>query len=382
MAEKTTSTSKSIQNYIKDVLGRSESGATAALKAGYPEDSAYTQAYYGGVPYLYMYGDDEQAQALQRMQDLYGSYGLAGAYDKTSFADIGDRYSAATGYNPADFEMADYTTQNIQGRMNPYEELVAGRRKDRLRQAYQEGRGARETEAIRNQAFGGSGTAIREALAERDYLKQLDDANAESLYGAFESGAGLYSKEIADRLAAQQAGEASRQFGKQTELSGLEGLMAARQQDAGQTAAAQEAELAALQGQGSAVQSQAQMADQQKNMQLTNLAAMQAAGQQAETKSLAEAQYPLGIAQLQGNVLASLQGATAPVPATTQKTSTAQNILGGLSAAAGVVQGLGGVSGIADGLSTVGSWFRDGGLVQGRKYADGGIVGLYQYVRR
>lgn len=383
MAEKKTDTAKSIENSIKDILARSEAGAKAAIAAGYPPETAYTKAYYSGVPYLYMYGDADQQEAADRMASLYGAYGDAGQYDKTSFADIGAMYGAAGDYDPAQFDMADYTAQNIQQRMNPYEELVANRRKQRLNQAFQEGRGNREAEAIRNQAFGGSGSAIREAMAEREYMQQLADMDAESLYGAFESGAGLYSKEIADRLAAQQAGEASRQFGKQTEFSGIEGLMAARQQDAAQTAAAKEAEFAGLQGQAGSAASQAQMAEQQKNMQLTNLAAMQSAGQQQEERALGQAQYPLGIAQLQGNILGSTQGGIAPIPATTQKTSTMQNILGGLSTAAGVVQGLGGVSGIVDGAKAIGSLFMaDGGLVKGRRYADGGIVGLYNYVRR
>lgn len=385
MAEKQTQYSKDLEAYVQDMLSRAKSGAAAAITAGYPPESSFTQSYYAGIPSLYMYGDEEQAQALQRMQDLYGAYGAAGGYDKTDFSDIEGMYGSAGAYDPAQFDMADYTAQNIQQRMNPYEELVAARRKERLRQAFDENRGAREAEAIRNQAFGGSGTAIREAMAERDYMRQLADMDAESLYGAFESGAGLYSKEIADRLAAQQAGEASRQFGKQTEFSGLEGLMAARQQAAAQTAAAKEAELAGLQGQGTSAQSQAQMAEQQKNMQLTNLAAQQAAGQQQEERALAKAQYPLGVAALQGNVLGSITGGASQIPQSTQKTSTMQNILGGLSVGAGVVQGLGGLSGIADGISTIGSWFREGGLVEpqnGRRYADGGIVGLYNYVRR
>jgi hypothetical protein len=382
MATTTTTTGKDIEAYIRDVLARSESGAKAAITAGYPPESALTKSYYAGIPNLYMYGDAEQNEALQRMQGLYGAYGLAGNYDKTDFGDIEGMYGAVGDYDPAEFEMANYTAQNIRDRMNPYEELVASRRKDRLRQAFDENRGAREAEAIRNQAFGGSGSAIREAMAERDYMKQLADMDAESLYGAFESGAGLYSKEIADRLAAQQAGEASRQFGKQTEFSGLEGLMAARQQTAAQTAAAKEAELAGLQGQGTSAQSAAQMAEQRKNMQLANLAAQQAGGQQQEERRLAQAQYPLGIATMQANMLAPLSGGVAPVPTSTQKTSTMQNILGGLSTAAGVVQGLGGISGIADGIKTIGSFFNEGGLVEGRRYADGGIVGLYNYVRR
>ncbi len=249
--------------------------------------------------------------------------------------------------------------------MSHYEELVASRAKRRLEEAYQEGRGQRELEAIRSGAFGGSGSAIREELARRQYMEQLADENARSLQAAFESGAGLYSKEMADRLAAQQATEASRQFGKQTELSGIEGLLAARQQEAAQTAAAKEAEFAGLSGQQEAARQQALMAEQRKNMQLTNLAAQQAGGQQQEERALAQAQYPLGISALQANVLSPLSGGTSQVPQSVQKTSTMQNILGGLSTAGAVIQGLGGVSGIASGIKSVGSalGFAGGGLI-------------------
>jgi hypothetical protein len=267
--------------------------------------------------------------------------------------------------------MADYTAQNIQQRMSPYEELVANRQRARLKKAYDEARGEREAQAVRAGAFGGSGQAIQEEVARRGYLEQMADLDAQSLQSAFESGAGLYSKEIADRLAAQQAGEASRQFGKQTEFSGLEGLMASRQQEAAQTAAAKEAELAGLAGQTGSAQQQAALAEQRKNMQIANLAAMQAAGQQKEERSLAQAQYPLGISALQGNVLGSLTGGASQVPQSTQKTSTMQNILGGLSAGAGIVQGLGGLGGIASGIGSIGSALGFGG---GGIYRDGGLV--------
>lgn len=376
MAEETTQYGKDLQAYVRDMLARAKAGAAAAQAAGYPSESDFTKSYYAGIPSLYMYGDPEQLQALQRAQELYGAYGAAGQYDKTPFADIGSMYTAAGQYDPAQFEMADYTARNIQERMSPYEELVANRQRSRLKKAYDEGRGEREAQAVRAGAFGGSGQAIQEELARRGYLEQMADLDAQSLQAAFESGAGLYSKEIADRFAAQQAGEASRQFGKQTEFSGLEGLMGARQQEAAQTAAAKEAEFAGLSGQSASAQQQAALAEQRKQMQLSNLAAMQAAGQQQEERDLAKAQYPLGVAALQGNVLGSLTGGAAQVPQTTQKTSTLQNILGGLSAGAGIVQGLGGLGGIGNALG--GLFGRDGGLVPYglQSYRGGGLADL------
>lgn len=370
MAEKQTTYGKNLESYIQDMLSRAQTGASAAQAAGYPAVSDFTKAYYAGIPSLYMYGSPEQMQALQRAGDLYGAYGEAGGYNKTPFADIGAAYRAAGIYDPAQFTMADYTTENIQKRMSPYEELVASRGKERLKRAYDEARGEREAQAVRAGAYGGSGQAIQEEIARRQYLEQLADMDAASLQAAFESGAGLYSKEIADRLAAQGAAESSRQFGKETEMSGIAGALNARQQEAAQEAAAKEAQFAGLQGQQEAARQQALMAQQRQEMQVTNLAASQAAGQQQEERALAQAQYPLGIAALQGNVVGSLTGGASQVPQSTQKTSTMQNILGGISTAAGVVDALGGLKGVfgaagglvPDGLQRVYNRYQGGGL--------------------
>lgn len=339
MATKTTKLGKAQNKYIKDVLDTSTKAGKAAIEAGYPPESSYTGAYFAGVPYLYQYGDAEQREALARMGELYGAYGAAGDYNKTSFADIEGMYGQAGEYNPADYANADYTTANIQSRMTPYEELVSQRATARLKKAYDEGRGEREAQAVRAGAFGGSGAAIQEEVARRNYLEQMADMNAQNLQSAYEAGVGLYGKEFADTLAAQQAEEASRQFAKQTEFSGIEGLMAAREQAAAQEAAAKEAQFAALQGQGTAAQQQAALAEQEKNMQLANLAAMQQAGRQKEATQLERQEYPLDIAGQQANILAPISGA-----GITQKQkdpSLAQNILGGVTAAAGVATGLG-----------------------------------------
>ena len=509
MATQTTSTGKSIEEYIRDVLGRAEVSGAAAIAAGYPPESAFTKAYYAGVPSLYMYGDPQQAQALQRAGSLYDQYAAAGGYDKTQFGDIEGLYGAAgqyqktpytdiaglyraagqydktgyedlaakyaaagqfaptqygdiygayggVGYDTRQYEDADYTAKNIQERMSPYEELVADRQRARLKKAYDEARGERELQAIRQGAFGGSGQAVQEEVARRNYLEQMADMDAQSLQAAFESGAGLYSREIADRLASGQAEEASQQYAKQlqmavisgqmsakeaeqksrefaqqarmaglegemaargataqqiaaakeaelaglaglmgtreaeaaqtaaakeAELAGIAGMLSTRQQTAAQTAAAKEAQFAGLAGQQEAARQQALMAEQQKNMQLSNLAAQQAAGQQQEERALAQAQYPLNVAGLQANILSPLSGGVAPVPTSVQKTSTAQNILGGLSTAAGIVQGLGGVSGIASGIKSIGSalGFANGGIVPdgyGYHYRGGGLADL------
>lgn len=356
-SEEKTKTGKSVQKYIKDVLGTSTDAGKAAIAAGYPDQSSYTQAYLAGVPYLYQYGDAEQAQALDRMGGLYDLYGAAGDYNKTNFGDIEGMYGAAGEYDPAQYDMSDYTTQNIQSRMTPYEELVSQRAAARLKKGYDEGRGEREMQATRSGAFGGSGAAIQEEVARRNYLEQMADMNATNLQAAYESGVGLYGREMTENLAAGQAEEASRQFGKQAEFDALSGQMGARRETAAQEAAAKEAQFAGLQGQGTSAQQQATLAEQQKNMQLANLAAMQQAGQQQQNEQLARQEYGLDIAGQQANMLAPIQGAAIQTKA--NKPSTAQNILGGLTAAAGVASGL-----------ELG--FRDGGYV----YRGGGLADL------
>jgi hypothetical protein len=369
----TTSIGKSIEEYTKEQLGEARKAQQAALEAGYPDESLLTQAYYAGIPSLYMYGDPEQMQALQRMGDLYGAYGAAGGYDKTQYGDIADlyrragiydktaygdiadlyrqaglydrtqfgdiesRYGAAgqygptsyadieaqaaakAGFDPSQFSRSDYTTRNIQERMSPYEELVAGRQKARLEKAYQEGRGQRELEYARSGIMmGGSGRFLGEELARRDYLDRLADLEAQSLQASYESAVGLYGKEFADRmaaeqaeeqsrqfaqqagvqgiesaLAARQAGEASRQFGKGAEFQALAGAMGAREAAAAQAAAAKEAELQGLAGLRGTRELEAAQTAAAKEAELQGLAGLMGTRQQeaAQTAAAKEAQF-------------------------------------------------------------------------------------------
>jgi len=229
MAKKTT-TGKNIQNYIQNVLKTSTNSGNAAIAAGYPPESTYTDAYYAGVPYLYMYGDPEPAQALDRMGELYNAYGAAGGYNKTNFGDIEGMYGAAGQYDPTQYNLSDYTAQNIQTRMSPYEELVSDRARKRLKKSYDEAQGERDAQAACAGAFGGSGAAIQNEVSRRNYLEQMADMDAQNLQAAFESGVGLYGKEMADNLAAMQATEASRQYGAGLGLQGLQQQLQAAQQ--------------------------------------------------------------------------------------------------------------------------------------------------------
>lgn len=395
-----TKSGKKASEYFEDVLDTASKGGEAAIAAGYPELSRYTEAYLRGLPQLSQYGDAQQRQALARMGDMYGAYRRAGDYDMTNFRDIERRYGRAGEYDPtnytdvermygragqydpAEFDRADYTTENIKERMSPYEELVAKRATDRLQRQFGEAKASRDLEAARAGAFGGSGAAVAQEVARRNMQEQMADVNAQSLQAAYESAVQLYGKEYADNMAAQQAEEQSRQFGKQAQFQGIEGLMAARnaeeasrqfgaqmgmqgvagqlaarQQQAGQVAAAKEAELAGLQGRSESARQQALLAEQRKNMQLANLAALQQGGQYQQDYNLARRMYPLDVAQRQAQVLGTgISGIPMQKP---DQPSMYQNILGGVGAVGGFLTGLGDL-------------FRDGGVV----YRGGGLAEL------
>lgn len=360
MVEK-TKTGQSTAKFISDTLAGTQKAGKQAIAAGYPELSTYTKQYLAGLPGLQKYGTPEQKQALYRTGQLYKKYGDAGRYQKTRFGDIEQQYGQAGQYDPTEYSRSDYTTPNIQERMTPYEELVSQRAAARLKKGYDEARGEREAQAIRAGAFGGSGAAIQEEVARRNYLEQMADMNAQNLQSAYESAVNLYGKERADTMSAEQLEEASRQFGKQTQLAGLEGVMAARQQTAGQRAAAKEAELAGLQGQQEAARQQALLAEQRKNMRIADLAALQQGGQYQQDYNLQQRMYPLDVYAKEASIMGGMAGGYQPSILTREsQPSTFQNVMGGIGAGVGLLQGVAGL------------FKRDGGLI----YRGGGLADL------
>lgn len=441
-----------VSDYIVNTLDKGTKASDAALAAGFPDQSSYTKAYLAGVPSLYMYGDEEYQQALDRSGGMYGKYLDAAGYDKTNFADLegaygragqyaptdyGDieneytgignytpeqyggieaQYAAQMGYDPRQYADADYTAKNIKERMSPYEELVSRQAEKRLKRGYDEAGAERQAQALRAGAFGGSGAAVQEEVARRNYLDQAEEMNARNLQAAFESGADLYGRELADNLAAGQAEEASRQFGrnlnmsaiqgqlaaknaqqqadefkkqlqldvmsgkitarqaeeasrqfaKNAQFTGLAGQMDARQQTAAQNAAAKEAQFTGLAGASSSIGQQADLAQGRKNMQIANLGAMSQAGNQQDQYAYDKTMFPLNVAAGQANLMSPLSGGMAQVPMQKQRDPSA--LQQGLSIASNVV-----------GTAVGSGFFRDGGLA--KRYAEGGLaqgMDLYQ----
>lgn len=350
-----TATGEALKKYIRNVLTGATKAGEDAIAAGYPKLSTYTKKYLKQLPELKQYGDKEQRKALERAGQLYKDYekageyketdfggikerykqaskydktkfadferkygragkydktkfadlerkyGKAGKYDKTKFSDIEKMYGKAGKYKTGEFTKANYKTKNIKERMTPYEKLVSAEAEKRLKKSYDEGRGERRAEAARAKAFGGSGAAIQEEVARRNYLEQSAQMNAQNLQNAYDAAVNLYGKEVADRLSSEQLTEASRQFGKQTQLSGIEGILGARQQTAAQVAAAKQAELAGLSGQMSAREQTAAQVAAAKQAELAGLqGAMAARGMTADQVAAAKQAELAGIAGMMG----------------------------------------------------------------------------------
>lgn len=262
-----------------------------------------------------------------RFADLERKYGKAGEYDKTKFSDIEKMYGKAGQYDAGEFTKANYKTKNIKQRMTPYEELVSSEAQKRLKKSYDEARGERKAEAVRAKAFGGSGAAIQEEVARRNYLEQSAQMNAQNLQNAYDAAVNLYGKEVADRLNSEQLGEASRQFAAQTRLSGIEGILGARQQTAAQVAAAKQAELAGLGGQMSAREQTAAQVAAAKQAELAGLEGQMSAREQTAAQIAAAKQAEL--AGIQGAM--SARGMTAEQVAAAKQAELA-GIAGMLSA--------------------------------------------------
>ena len=352
-----TETGKDVAKAIQKQLEQQQAAYEFAISQGYPDRSGFTDAAYQQLLKLSKAGNKEAKEALARSGRLFNQYRQAGNYDKTNFEDLERKYGKAGKYDameleglrrayreagqydPSEFSRSDYRTQNIQERMSPYEQLVADRQRARLKRTYDEARGEREVQAARAGAFGGSGAAIQEELARRNYAEQLADLDAQSLQAGYEAAVQLYGKEVADRMAAETAEEQSRQFGKGAEFQGLQGVLAARQteeqsrqfgkgaefqgiggalaarqQTAAQVAAAKEAELESLRGMGASAAQQAALAQQAYNKQASTISALQQAGQQEEARNLAHNMYPMSVSQAQAGATGALFGGVQQVP--------------------------------------------------------------------
>lgn len=365
-------------------------------------------------------------------------------YQTTDYGDLEDSAQYLGDYDPTEFESEDYTTEDIQSRMSPYEQLVAERARQRLLRDFNEGRGQREAEAARAGAFGGSAAAVKEMADRRNYREALADLNAESLQKAYESGAQLTQLADDSRYRSDAAQEEANQFAANLGLQGWEAQLTARNATSGENARlaqqqlsqaeltgnlrqqaaaeeanqtqyalqgtaqqqtardaaanevarAKEAELAGIAGQGTAAQLMGQLSDQELDQYMQKTNAMNQYGTQDMNYELTSQEYPLSLMERNMNINTSALSGT-PLNTTPQESqpSTAQTWLGYAAAAAPIVKTVADIAFGAAGGSVNPQGFRPapsrmmgGGPVQQPglivNLANGGIVDLHRAMFR
>lgn len=362
-------------------------------------------------------------------------------YDKTEFDDLEDDAAELSDYETGEFSSEDYTTDDIQKRMSPYEELVAERARQRLKRDYEEGRGQREAEAVRAGAFGGSAAAVKEMADRKNYREALDDLNAESLQKAYESGAQLTNLADDSRYRADAATEQSRQFGSDMGMKGWEAQLAARNATAGEegkqaqqqlaqatltgnlrqqaaaeeanqtqyalagvdqmqkareaaaneTARAKEAELAGIQGQGQSAQLMGQLSDQELRQYMGKADMQNKYGQDRMDYQLNRQEYPLSLMERNMNVNSAALGGSqvqtaqrgSSDPSTFEKivgyTAAAVPAISAFSNAAGAIGNIFSNVGASGGVATPQGFQRPSLIVN---LANGGIVDLHNAMFR
>lgn len=155
----------------------------------------------------------------------------------------------AAGTQP--FQYSDpgrYTGATVQEYMSPYMQAVVDEQVRQARQQYGEQAGARQAQAVRAGAFGGSRQAVQEAIGERDLLNRIAGITATGTQQAFEQGAQMFGADRAALMAQEQAQAAADQQAAQQQLQalGFSGQQAQQMVGLGETGRAADVQAAQL----------------------------------------------------------------------------------------------------------------------------------------
>ena len=154
----------------------------------------------------------------QMVRDIanQGSPGLDMATGITAQGALGSQAYA----NQPGYEFSQYNfdpTQTFSGDvigqyMNPYTQNVLNIQKMQAASDYQIAQQARNQQAINAGAFGGSRSAVQNAMAERDLLNRTNQIQAEGLRNAYNDAQRMFGEDRAAKFAREQAqaGELSR----------------------------------------------------------------------------------------------------------------------------------------------------------------------------
>jgi hypothetical protein len=194
--------------------------AIAASEAGYtpyPNDYARIAGF-----------DPFQLTAQQAVSNLGPAAQLGAA---TQFAGGAGMALGNVSYTPTQFQTGSFTQPGIpQTYMSPYYQNVIDVQAREARRQSDIDRAKQQAQAVSQGAFGGSRSAIVEAERQRNLAQQLGDIQARGGQAAYEQAQNLYAQEQARALQAQQASEASRQYGAGLTLQGLQQQLAAAAQ--------------------------------------------------------------------------------------------------------------------------------------------------------
>ncbi len=135
------------------------------------------------------------------LQGFQGIRDIAGSGRASTFGTAEGALTNAALYNPENLGFfgpnASFADPGVaQAFMNPFIDQVLDRTQRRATERFDEQQLGRDAEAVRSGAFGGTRAAITGEVARRDLNERLDDINAQSLAQAYESGAGIFGREL------------------------------------------------------------------------------------------------------------------------------------------------------------------------------------------
>ena len=164
----------------------------------------------------------DQLRSADMARGIAGSgiAGLGSAMDVTQ-GNIGAGQQIAAGATPYQFSAADttggqlneaqmFTPQAAEQYMSPYIQNVLNRQATEARRQFDIGQGARDTQAVQAGAFGGSRSAVEQALAEEALQRQMSDMYATGMQGAYTDAQSMFGQDRAAQMAREEAQLAER----------------------------------------------------------------------------------------------------------------------------------------------------------------------------
>jgi hypothetical protein len=164
----------------------------------------------------------DQIRAAEMARGIAGSgiAGLGQAMDVTQ-SNIDAAQQIAGGAQPFQFSAADttggqlgeaqmFTPQAAEQYMSPYIQNVLGRQMAEQRRQFDIGQGARDTQAVQAGAFGGSRSAVEQAMAEEALQRQMGDTYAGGMQSAYQDAQSMFGADRAAQMGREEAQLAER----------------------------------------------------------------------------------------------------------------------------------------------------------------------------